>query len=157
VFNIIVILELQSKARQIADRRERVAELKRMRAQALLPQPMAAMTVISPSGSATTSADGTVLSHAEAAAAAAAAMGADGSVAAAAEGIGSAPPVPAGPVTVSVLIKADGVGTLEALQKIVQGLASRTKDVILQVRLGWMVLFFFHDLLRSITIISSSS
>ena len=37
------------------------------------------------------------------------------------------------PIVVSVLIKADGVGTLDALSKLVLGLAARTKDVHLQL------------------------
>ena len=37
------------------------------------------------------------------------------------------------PIVVSVLIKADGVGTLDALSKLVTGLAARTKDVELQL------------------------
>jgi hypothetical protein len=89
---VLVLVFVQSKARQIAERRERVAELKRMRAQSENASASENAAAVSPDGQPVT-----------------------------------------GPTVVSVLIKADGVGTLEALQKIVLGLGSRTKDVVLQV------------------------
>ena len=97
----------ETKARQISERRTRLQELKAQRQQELKQAGMLAAA-------------------AEAAAAQASQNPSEGD---------STAPAPVSPKTphISVLLKADGVGTLQALEQVVKGLGERTSDVTITV------------------------
>lgn len=58
------------------------------------------------------------------------------------------------PMGVNVILKADGVGTLQALQTVVAGVAARTKEVVVQIVSGSVgastVFSLFHLLMSAV-------
>jgi translation initiation factor IF-2 len=125
----LLSVSTEAKARQIAERRERLAQLKeaKQRERGVFGLAIAGD---GSGGGKTVEVVSTSLKlrmlHNNLAPDSGVAEG-DGDAAAAAAAAGFQP------IVVSVLIKADGVGTLDALSKLVTGLAARTKDVKLQL------------------------
>lgn len=112
----LLSVSTEAKARQISERRTRLQELKQGRQQEYEQQRSAA-------AAAAVAATATAVSTAANAAAVTELEGAGHAA------LPVAPKIP----HISVLLKADGVGTLEALEQIVNGLGRRTKDVTITI------------------------